>query len=66
MDTKPTSQFEQAAAGQPESNLLLELWDFIRHNKKRWLLPLLVILLLHALLLLLSSNAAAPFLYPLF
>jgi hypothetical protein len=66
MDPKPTTEFEQAAAGRPEGSLLAEFWDFVRHNKKWWLLPLLAILLLHALLLLLSGSAAAPFIYPLF
>ncbi|HTL73043.1 MAG TPA: DUF5989 family protein [bacterium] len=43
-----------------------EFLDFLRHNKKWWLLPIVLILLLLGLLVLLSGTAIAPFLYPLF
>ena len=65
MSTEPT-HFEKAAAERPGGNVLVEFWDFLRHNKKWWLLPLLVIILLQALVLLLAGSAAAPFFYPLF
>ncbi|MBN2162757.1 MAG: hypothetical protein JXR25_15370 [Pontiellaceae bacterium] len=53
-------------AGQKRGNILREFLDFLRHNKKWWLLPILLILLLMGLILLLSGTALAPFLYPLF
>ena len=47
-------------------SFLRELWDFVCHNKKWWLLPILIILFLLGLRLLLSVTAIAPFIYPLF
>jgi hypothetical protein len=60
------SEFEKAAAVEPGGGLLGEFWDFLRHNKKYWLLPILVVLLLVGLLVFLSGTAAAPFIYTLF
>ena len=47
-------------------SLLAEFWNFLKYNKKWWLLPILIILLLLGLLVLLSGTAIAPFIYPLF
>ena len=66
MDPKPTTDFENAAGARPGTGLVGEFLDFLRHNKKWWLLPLLLILLLQGLLLALSASGAAPFIYPLF
>ena len=60
------SEFERATAGSDEQSLGAELLDFLRHNKKWWLLPLLVILLLLGVLIFLSTTAVAPFVYTLF
>jgi hypothetical protein len=47
--------------------VLRELWDFIKHNKKFWLIPVIVILVLLGLLLFLSAGSPlAPFIYTLF
>jgi hypothetical protein len=62
---KPDTQFAQAA-DEPTPGLLVEFWDFLKHNKKWWLLPILLVIGLMALLIVLSSSAAAPFIYPLF
>jgi hypothetical protein len=62
----PKSDFEQAAAEQSGGNLLKEFWDFLRFNKKWWLLPILITLLVLGLLMLVSGTAAAPFIYTLF
>jgi hypothetical protein len=43
-----------------------EFWDFIRHRKKYWLLPVIVVLLLLGLLVVLGGSGAAPFIYTLF
>jgi len=48
------------------SSLAGEFLEFLKHNKKWWLLPIILILLGLGLLVLLSSSAAAPFIYPLF
>ena len=63
-DSQKTEFQQQAEQGR--SNILLEFLDFLKHNKKWWLLPILVVLLLLGLIILLSGTAIAPFLYPLF
>jgi hypothetical protein len=46
---------------------LKDLWGFLRHRKKFWLLPIIVILLaLGVLIALASGSAIAPFIYTLF
>ena len=52
---------EQAAGG-----LLSEYKDFLLHNKKWWLIPIIVALLLVGVLVILGGTAAAPFIYTLF
>ena len=63
-DSLPGTLDELAGTAQP--NLAAELLDFLRHNKKWWLLPILLVLGLFGILLLLASSAAAPFIYPMF
>ena len=44
-----------------------ELWQFMRDNKKFWLAPIVVTLVLVGLLLVVAkSSAIAPFIYTLF
>lgn len=43
-----------------------EFWDFLRHNKKWWITPIVVVLLLVGVLVMLGGTAAAPFIYTLF
>ena len=64
-DQSQKNEFQQQAQ-QKRSHILLEFWDFLKHNKKWWLLPIILILLLLGLIILLSGTAVAPFLYPLF
>jgi len=45
--------------------LLKEFWEFLREDKKLWLLPIVVILVLIGMLLT-SGSAVAPFIYTLF
>ena len=45
---------------------LLELWQFMRDNKKWWLGPIVLVLLLLGGLIALSGTVAAPFVYTLF
>jgi Family of unknown function (DUF5989) len=56
----------EAEAGKRRIPLLAELWEFMRHNKRWWLTPIIVILIVVGLLVALGGSAAAPFLYPLF
>jgi hypothetical protein len=61
------NEFEQAGQQREERGLVAEFWDFLRENKKFWLIPLvLALLLLGGLLLLTANPAAAPFIYTLF
>jgi hypothetical protein len=60
------SELKQAAAEQAGGSFLREFWDFLRFNKKWWLLPILITLLVLGLLMLLSGTAVAPFIYTLF
>ncbi len=60
------NEFEKTVASRPRGGLPRELWDFIKTNKKWWLLPILVVFLLLGLLVVLSSTGLAPFIYTLF
>ena len=66
-ESKPdtASEFEKAASESPPS-LLSEFVDFLKHNKKWWMLPILVCLLLLGVLVILSTTSVAPFIYTMF
>lgn len=50
-----------------KTNLLKELWDFMKERKKWWLLPIVIILVLVGVLIVLGqSTAVSPFIYILF
>jgi hypothetical protein len=66
METKQPTAFEKAAAERQGGYLLIEFWEFLRDNKRWWLVPLVILILLEAVLVLLASSGAAPFIYPLF
>jgi hypothetical protein len=51
---------------QQRTSLLSDFWQFLKYNKKWWLLPPIIAALLLGALALLSSTAIAPFIYPLF
>lgn len=56
-----------AAQAQGRStNIVGELFAFLKQSKKWWLAPILVALLLLGLLIVLSGSIAAPFVYTLF
>jgi len=61
---KPNDFQREASAGR--TGLFAEFWDFLKHNKKWWLGPIVIVLLLVAALLFLGGTAAAPFIYTLF
>jgi len=64
-DPKDANEFEASAQGKRVS-LMREFWDFLKHNKKWWLLPIFIVVLLLGLIVLLAGTPAAPFIYPLF
>ena len=48
-------------------SVIAEFWEFLRHRKKFWLLPLVIVLLLLGVVLVLTANSAlAPFIYTVF
>lgn len=50
-----------------KAQVLVQLWQLMRHNKKYWLLPVIIVLvLIGALLVATQSSALAPFIYSLF
>ena len=69
----PTSPQSQSDADEfarqserPSTGFVREFYDFLRHNKKWWLTPIVVVLLLVGGFLFLASTGAAPFIYTLF
>jgi hypothetical protein len=58
-------EFRRQAEQSPRS-LPAEFLDFLLHNKKWWLMPIILVLLLVGLLLVFAGTGAAPFIYTLF
>lgn len=47
--------------------ILIELWEFLAHNKRYWLAPIILILVLFGLfIVLMESSTVAPFIYAIF
>jgi hypothetical protein len=63
-DADPQPDFAQQAEQRPPG-IIAEFWDFLIHNKKWWITPIIVILLLMGALILLSGSPVAPFIYTL-
>ncbi|MFN0059869.1 MAG: DUF5989 family protein [Planctomycetota bacterium] len=59
------SDFERQATSQ-STGVVREFIDFLRTNKKWWLLPIVVVLLAVGLLIVLGGTVVAPFIYTLF
>jgi hypothetical protein len=53
-------------ASEKRVGLAGEFWDFLKHNKKWWLAPIIISILGLGALVLLGGSAAAPFIYTLF
>ena len=67
-DDAPERQddFAQQLDHAEQLPFLVELWQFMRDNKKWWLGPIVIVLLLLGGLIALSGTVAAPFVYTLF
>ncbi len=65
-ESSDRSQAFQAESQSARTGLLAEFWDFLKHNKKWWLTPIIVVMLLVGVLVVLGGTAAAPFIYTLF
>jgi hypothetical protein len=67
MSTNPQgNDFEKAAAADQGESLVAELWGFLKHNKKWWLLPIFCVLLLVGVFAFLMTTGLAPFIYTMF
>ena len=64
-ESKEHKTFAEAGE-EKEVTLLGEIFSFLRHNKKWWLLPIIIVLLAFSVLLLLGTTGAAPFIYTFF
>lgn len=53
-------------AEQPEVGLVREFWDFLRFNKKWWLIPILVCCGAITVVAIVVSSPVFPFIYTLF
>lgn len=62
-DPRDAEDFEKTAQSSPAPSLAAEFWEFLRHNKKWWLLPILLVLLVFGVLIFLAGTGAAPFIY---
>jgi len=50
-----------------KSDVLKQLWEFLRYRKKYWLMPIVFLMVLIGLLLVLAEKSViAPFIYTLF
>ncbi len=48
-------------------SIIAELWEFLRHEKKWWLTPIIMVLLLLSLIIVFTEGSAlSPFIYTLF
>ena len=65
MSDSKKSDFEQLSQ-EAQPSLMVEFIDFLKHNKKWWLLPILLVVGGVGLLAFFSSTGAAPFIYTLF
>ena len=53
-------------ADERQVSLPREFWEFLKHNKKWWLLPILLVLLVIGLLAVLGSAGVGAFMYTVF
>jgi hypothetical protein len=57
--------FEEGNQGE-QPGLVSEFIEFLKENRKFWMIPILIALLGLGLLLILGGTSAAPFIYTLF
>ena len=65
-DSKEKGTAFSHEAQQGQAGFFAEFMDFLLHNKKWWITPILIVLLFVGLLVMLGGTAAAPFIYTLF
>ena len=62
---EPSEDFSKQAEEAPVG-FIAEFWDFLIHNKRWWLMPIVLVMLLVGALMLLNASPAAPFIYTIF
>ena len=55
-----------ADAEASQVGLVTEFVDFLKYNKKWWLIPILLVMALITVLVVISASGGAPFIYALF
>jgi len=65
MSSAPNNDFQKESQSG-RTGLASEFIDFLKHNKKWWLLPILLAVVAVGVIVFLGSTGAAPFIYPLF
>jgi hypothetical protein len=65
-DSPPDQEKFAEYASQSRTGFVRELLDFLLHNKKWWLTPIILVLLVLGLLVTLGGTGLAPFIYTLF
>ncbi|MFV1966341.1 MAG: DUF5989 family protein [Pirellulaceae bacterium] len=63
-DEHDRDDFASQAEEDPPG-LIAEFFDFLVHNKKWWLIPIILVLAAVGLLVALTGTVAAPFIYTL-
>jgi len=61
---RQAAEFRRQAEHRPPG-LVAEFVDFLVHNKRWWLTPIILVLLLLGVLVVLSGSGVLPFIYPL-
>ncbi|MBN2294330.1 MAG: hypothetical protein JXM70_18015 [Pirellulales bacterium] len=66
VDQKQQARTLEQEAARTQGGIVAEFTDFLLHNKKWWLTPIILVLMLVGLLVVLGGTGAAPFIYTLF
>lgn len=64
-DEKLAEEFAKESESRQPS-ILAEFFDFLVHNKKWWLTPIVLVLLFLSFFVLMTNTALGPFIYVLF
>ncbi len=62
---RASTEFE-AESKQARLSFLSELCQWLKHNKKWWLLPIIIVMLLLGLIVFLGEAGVGPFIYSVF
>ena len=65
-DKRSAAEEFEAEAEQGQIGLAAEFVDFLLHNKKWWLTPIILVLLMLGVLIVIGGTGAAPFIYTMF